>query len=97
MGRVPCIRESYTYNPVTGIFEFTDGVKYTLAEAVELSKGCAGAETIRAVHRVKRIFDGVIEGFPSVTPQTEKTEKIEKKEVNAIQLSLFETKGLNKK
>lgn len=47
---------SYTWNGGPLVFE--DGVRYTVAEAIHLSS--AGDETLRAVHLVKKMFDGQV-------------------------------------
>ena len=47
---------------------FSDGVKYTIAEAMELSR--ADGDTVRAVHLVKKLFDGelIIKGVNDHAP-----------------------------
>jgi hypothetical protein len=53
---------SYDYHPETGMIVFTDGVKYTLEEFMILAKGrLSDDDAIRAIHQVKKTFDGVIE------------------------------------
>jgi len=50
-----------TYDYRDGVLIFTDGVKYTVHEAVLLSKGKLNDHDLRALHHVKKIFDGEIE------------------------------------
>ena len=50
-----------TYDYRDGVLIFTDGVKYTVHEAVLLSKGKLNDDDFRAIHHVKKVFDGEIE------------------------------------
>jgi len=50
-----------TYDYKDGILTFTDGVKYTIKEAVLLSKGKIQDHDLRFIHLIKKIFDGEIE------------------------------------
>jgi hypothetical protein len=48
---------------------FEDGISYTLAEAVEVAKKARRDEDVRAVHLVKRVFDGeVLDDTRRLTP-----------------------------
>lgn len=59
---VPALRMSYRYDlsPSVLILTFDDGVSYTLAESLTLARGNPSPEDIRAVHYVKKLFDGDI-------------------------------------
>lgn len=57
---VPALGQCYRFHPNRRVLEFDDQTEYTLREAIILAKGKAGDEVLRAVHLVKRIFDGVL-------------------------------------
>lgn len=57
---VPALNQEYRYHPNRKILEFDDGTEYTLEEAVILARGGADEDAQRAVHLVKRVFDGVL-------------------------------------
>jgi len=48
----------YTLDPGGILFE--DGVRYTLPEAMEVSRTASCADDVRAVHLIKKRFDGRI-------------------------------------
>ena len=50
-----------TYDYRDGVLIFTDGVKYSVHEAILLSKGKLNDHDLRAIHHVKKAFDGEIE------------------------------------
>lgn len=50
-----------TYDYRDGVLIFTDGVKYTVHEAVLLSKGKVHDDDLRVIHHVKKLFGGEIE------------------------------------
>lgn len=54
---------TYRYCPETGTLTFTDGVKYTIDEAVQLSKGKLSDDDLMAIHQIKKMFDGEIENI----------------------------------
>jgi len=58
---VPALQMTYDYDPVRAYVTFSDGVKYTVEEAITIAKGKPDPETIRVIHAVKKIFDGVVE------------------------------------
>jgi len=39
---------------------FSSGIRYTITEAIELSRKGTRDEDLRVVHLIKRIFDGVV-------------------------------------
>lgn len=55
---VPALSLHYKYYNGKAVFE--DGVEYSLAEMLFLARTRARGETLVAVHKVKKIFDGVI-------------------------------------
>lgn len=57
---VRALKLHYRYDEREGILVFEDGVKYTLAEAVYLSKRRASDKEIDAIHKVKQVFGGEI-------------------------------------
>jgi hypothetical protein len=52
---------NYRYNPEEGELTFEDGVKYSVWEALYLSRTRASEETIRAIHKIKGVFNAGIE------------------------------------
>lgn len=60
---VSALQMSYRYNGETGEMVFSDGVKYTIEEAVQLSKGRLSDDDLMAIHQVKKVFDGEIDSF----------------------------------
>ena len=50
----------YSYDPRDMVLIFDDGVKYTLNEALVLSRGGAKKDDVRAIHKVKSAFFGEI-------------------------------------
>jgi len=49
---------TYTLDPDGILFE--DGVRYTVPEAIAVSRSANHPDDVRAVHLVKKIFDGEI-------------------------------------
>jgi hypothetical protein len=64
---VPALDQNYRYQDNRKILEFDDGTEYTLREAAIIAKGKPNDDDLRAIHLVKRIFDGVV-----ITEQEEK-------------------------
>lgn len=60
MSYVKALKQSYVVDEKTGDLVFDDGTRYTLAEALELSRRRAKGRDIRAVHTIKKVFDGEI-------------------------------------
>jgi len=50
----------YSYDPREMVLIFDDGVKYTLNEALVLSRGGAKKNDLEAIHKVKAVFHGEI-------------------------------------
>jgi len=61
MQYVKALNLSYRYNPDEGKIVFEDGVHYTVYEALYLSRTRANEETIRAIHKIKGVFNAGIE------------------------------------
>lgn len=57
---VPELDQNYRYHRNRQVLEFDDGTEYSLREAVILAQGRAGEDTLKAVHLVKRTFNGVL-------------------------------------
>jgi len=55
---VKSVGQSYRYDARTGNVEFSDGVIYTLDETLELARKGAVGQDLKAVHEVKKAFDG---------------------------------------
>jgi hypothetical protein len=55
---------TYLYDPETGMLTFTDGVRYTLTEAMRLARGRLSDYDIGKIHEIKKLFDGEILGDP---------------------------------
>jgi len=70
MTYVKALGQSYAVDEKTGDLVFADGIRYTVAEALELARGGAKTGTIRAVHQIKKLFDGEI-----VSPAVEQARK----------------------
>jgi hypothetical protein len=51
---------NYRYHVNRKVLEFEDGVEYTLAEAMILSKGHAKGHDLRMIHETKKTFDGFL-------------------------------------
>lgn len=58
MSYVAALNQSYQFTGNGILFE--DGIEYTIHEAVAIARGDCTDEDIRAIHAVKRIFDGMI-------------------------------------
>jgi hypothetical protein len=52
----------YRYNPEEGTLTFEDGVKYTVKEAMTVSKVPGNERDLAALHTVKSIFHGEVIG-----------------------------------
>jgi len=52
---------TYDHKEESNVIVFSDGVRYTISECLLLSKGRPSDDDIRAVHAIKKIFDGVLE------------------------------------
>jgi hypothetical protein len=92
---------SYRYKPETGEIVFSDGVKYTIDEAVLISKGSLSDGEIRIIHYCKKLFDGEIEdcfGFVGAERrlQEHKSEMRENASVPAVRPVLQEFYGRGK-
>jgi len=68
MGRAKSLGLSYTYDPENAVLRFEDGVDYTAAEALSLSRPGIIPADLRAIHRVKKAFDGEILTGPAEQP-----------------------------
>lgn len=67
---VPALQMSYDYVPETGMIVFTDGIKYTIDECIQIAKGKLSDDDIRAIHHVKQAFDGeLVNGFGETGPE----------------------------
>ena len=55
---VPAIGQSYTFKDGRAVFD--DGVVYTFEEMMHLSERRAAGEDLKAIHIVKKAFDGEI-------------------------------------
>ena len=90
-----------TYDYRDGVLIFTDGVKYTVHEAVILSKGKLNNDDLRAIHHVKKAFDGEIEdsfGRIGYNPMPSDVGKMpEKIPVSSVRPVLQECWGRRKK
>jgi hypothetical protein len=57
---VPALNQNYRYWDHKRILEFDDGTEYALREAVIIAKGKPNDEDLKALHLIKRVFDGVV-------------------------------------
>lgn len=65
---------SYTFDYDTGRFLFSDGVTYSLREALHISRTAVTMEEVAAIHRLKAIFEGeVLDGTEDTVSHPEKT------------------------
>lgn len=51
---------TYKFDHETGVFTFPDGVRYTLREALHISRTAATMEDVEAIHKLKSAFDGTV-------------------------------------
>jgi len=70
---VKALKQSYKWDSERGVAVFPDGIEYTAGELIELSKGGLDPrdmETVRAIHKVKKVFNGeIINSGTSVHPE----------------------------
>jgi hypothetical protein len=65
---VKALDQYYTWDADNGRLNFDDGIAYTGYEAILLAEGKPCDEDIRAVHTIKKIFDGQLVGAPDPDP-----------------------------
>ena len=57
-GKAPSLKMNYHYMVRSNTFVFPDNISYTMKESLILSKG--RSQDMKAVHAIKRVFDGEI-------------------------------------
>ena len=74
---VKSLDQSYTWDDGRGAMVFEDGVSYSVSELLAYSKRDTSPEDQRAIHNVKKIFDGVLveKGHKLTNPVEELREK----------------------
>jgi len=65
---VRALDQHYTWDGDNGLLRFDDGIIYDCHEAILLAEGKPCDEDIRAVHAIKKIFDGQLVAPPDPDP-----------------------------
>jgi hypothetical protein len=60
VSHVKSLNQSYSFDSRTGLATFEDGVKYSAAEMVHVAHTGGSDVDIRALHLIKKLFDGEI-------------------------------------
>ena len=65
---VKALSQHYIFDADNCVLIFDDGIRYTTDEAIIISKGVPRNADLRAIHQIKKIFDGEVVGIGDESP-----------------------------